>query len=64
MKKLIAIFTILVMMLCLSTGCGSNNKTASKPDATTEPVEIIVFAAASMTETLTTLGDQYMTDHP
>ena len=64
MKKLIAIFTILVMMLCLSTGCGSKNETASKPDATTEPIEIIVFAAASMTETLTTLGDQYMADHP
>ena len=29
-----------------------------------EPVEIIVFGAASMTETLTTLGNQYMADHP
>ena len=27
-----------------------------------EPVELIVFAAASMTETLTKLGDQYMAD--
>ena len=29
-----------------------------------EPVEIIVFGAASMTETLTKLGEQYMADHP
>ena len=29
-----------------------------------EKVELIVFAAASMTETLTMLGDQYMADHP
>lgn len=28
-----------------------------------EPVELIVFAAASMTETLTTLGDSYMKEH-
>ena len=33
-------------------------------EAPAEPVELIVFAAASMTETLTKLGDQYMTDHP
>ena len=26
--------------------------------------EIIVFAAASMTETLTTIAERYMTDHP
>jgi len=29
-----------------------------------EPVELIVFAAASMTETMTALGDQYMAEHP
>ena len=31
--------------------------------APAEPVELIVFAAASMTETLTTLGDQYMAEN-
>ena len=30
----------------------------------TEPTELIVFAAASMTETLTQLGEQYMAEHP
>ncbi len=29
-----------------------------------ESAELIVFAAASLTETLTTLGEQYMADHP
>ena len=33
-------------------------------DSTEEDVELIVFAAASMTETLTELGDVYMKDHP
>lgn len=33
-------------------------------DSIEEDVELIVFAAASMTETLTELGDVYMEDHP
>ena len=37
---------------------------APETESSAEPVELIVFAAASMTETLTTLGDQYMNDHP
>ena len=77
MKKQIAILTALCMVLCLLAGCGSKTEppavtTAPAPaetaapetEAPAEPVELIVFAAASMTETLTTLGDQYMTDHP
>ena len=38
--------------------------TEAPTEAEAEPVELIVFAAASMTETLTTLGEQYMADHP
>ena len=37
---------------------------APQTEGAAEPVELIVFAAASMTETLTKLGDQYMADHP
>ena len=49
-------------MLCLLTGCG---KTVTVSEAkAAEPVEIIVFAAASMTETMTALGEQYMAVHP
>lgn len=59
MKKRIALLTVLCMSLCLFAGCGSIEEVL-----TPEPVELIVFAAASMTETMTTLGEQYMADHP
>ena len=63
MKRIISWVLLAVMMLYLFAGCGSTEK-APKTEAPAEPVELIVFAAASMTETLTTLGDQYMKDHP
>ena len=53
MKKILAILLILAMAMGLSA-CGE----AADSD------ELIVFAAASLTETLTQLGDQYMADHP
>ena len=75
MKKLIALLTALGMVLCLFAGCGSTKTEAPAAPAPveteapkTEPapqeVELIVFAAASMTETMTKLGEQYMADHP
>ena len=74
MKKITALFTVLCLMLCLLPGCGNTAEKAPEttaalaetaaPTAEAEPVELIVFAAASMTETLTTLGNQYMADHP
>ena len=54
MKKLFAILLVLGLMLGL-WGCGAPFQASQ---------ELIVFAAASMTETLTTLGNQYMADHP
>lgn len=59
MKRRIALFTVVCMTICLLAGCGG-----AKTEAPAEPVELIVFAAASMTETLTQLGEQYMADHP
>lgn len=59
MKRRIALFTVVCMTICLLAGCGG-----AKTEAPAEPVELIVFAAASMTETLTKLGEQYMADHP
>ena len=77
MKKIISLLTVLCLMLCLFTGCGKTEtapETTAAPatteapapetEASAEPVELIVFAAASMTETMTTLGEQYMADHP
>lgn len=54
MKKLIVLLVLLFLMVTLFSGC---NKVEKK-------TEIIVFAAASMTETLTELGNRYMAEHP
>ncbi|MBQ8831510.1 MAG: molybdate ABC transporter substrate-binding protein [Oscillospiraceae bacterium] len=54
----------------VDAGTTENTETENNTDADTtdeteaEPVEIIVFAAASMTETLTTLGNIYMEQNP
>ncbi|MGM9659014.1 MAG: molybdate ABC transporter substrate-binding protein [Faecousia sp.] len=79
MKKLIALLTVLCMTLCLLAGCGGTKTeptvttaapaapvetAAPETEPPAEPVELIVFAAASMTETMTKLGDQYMAEHP
>lgn len=53
MKKILALLVLISMLFCLISGCTKEEKT-----------EIIVFAAASMTETLTELGNRYMADHP
>ena len=50
MKRTLTLLTALALLV----GCAS---------ALAE-TEIIVFAAASMTETLTTIAERYMTDHP
>ena len=64
MKKLIAMLLALIMAFGL-VACGNTQPDATEPQGTepqvsTEKVELIVFAAASMTETLTELGNQYM----
>ena len=79
MKKWISLFTALCMAACLFTECGAKQEApapatvpaaapaetaAPQTEAPAQPVELIVFAAASMTETLTKLGDQYMAEHP
>ena len=56
MKKPIALFLVLCMTLCLLAGCGN-----SKED---KKVELTVFAAASMTETLTEIGSKFMEQNP
>ena len=71
-KKILTLTLALVMALSLCA-CGSNSPSAESTPPTNEtvtpdekdqpevePVELIVFAAASMTETLTELGNKYM----
>ena len=60
MRKIISLLLASCVMLALCA-CGEG-KTADEPSADTG--ELIVFAAASMTETLTELGDMFMADNP
>ena len=62
MKKSLALALALLMTTLLFTACG-NTQTPPETPETTQKTELIVFAAASMTETLTELGNQYMADH-
>ena len=74
MKKPTALLLCLSMLLCLLAGCAAETPTPteSTPEAVlpTDPapsepekIELVVFAAASMTETLTELGSRYMAAH-
>lgn len=65
MKRKIAMLLTLCMTMCLSVGCGSNDTTTSETQETqktqseAENIELTVFAAASMTETLTEIAELY-----
>ena len=78
-KRIFALALCVLMLMAVLAGCGTKEEPVSTPPAEgeevaspeseapapeAEPVELIVFAAASMTETLTELGDAYMADHP
>ena len=54
MQKVLLILAV-SLLLCMLASCGQLQA---------QKTEINVFAAASMTETLTQLGQQYMEDHP
>lgn len=58
MRKLVSIMITCVMVLSL-VACGSKAEEAAEPKT-----ELTVFAAASMTETLTKIGDLYMAENP
>lgn len=61
MKKLLSLLLALSLVLAL-TACGSKDDGANDADTqddAAEPVELIVFAAASMTETLTEIAEMY-----
>lgn len=68
-KRTLALLLSLCTALTLFAGCGSNDTTDTQEtteeqtETEAEPVELTVFAAASMTETLTELGDLYMAEH-
>lgn len=68
MKKTLCCLLAALMIAALFAGCGSDNKSEdAQPDGTVnhdEAVELSVFAAASMTETLTEIADLYKSVAP
>ena len=79
MKKLFAMLLTIVMLAALFAGCAGETAATEAPteapteaaavteaptEAPEEEVELIIFAAASMQETLTELGNIYMEEHP
>jgi len=63
MKKLLSLLLALALVFSLAA-CGSktddtNADDANTDDANTESVDLVVFAAASMTETLTQIAEMY-----
>lgn len=62
MKRVSALLLVLCMTVGLFVGCGAQEEKVEENAA--EPVELIVFAAASMQETLSELGSKYTQEHP
>ena len=62
MKKFLSLLLALTMALSLAACGTSNTPAASGNDA--EPITLVVFAAASMTETLTEIAGNYKTVAP
>lgn len=65
MKKSLTLILVAALTLSLAA-CGSSQDVASGGDTAQEEgkTELVVFAAASLTETLTQLGEEYMAEHP
>lgn len=64
MKSSLALALAVIMLLAL-TACGSKPAEAPAPEAPeAKEIELTVFAAASLTETVTELASMYETAHP
>ena len=59
MKKIIPLLLALVMALSL-VACGNKADDNKTDDKASDPVDLTVFAAASLTESLTAIGEKYM----
>ncbi len=71
-KKLTALLLVGLLSVSMLAGCGGNasdDSSSSAPasasaETEADQVELVVFAAASMTETLTELSNAYMEENP
>ena len=62
MKSMLSVLGVLLAAFCFLAAWTAPAR--AQTEAETKPVELIVFGAASMTETLTELGDRYMEANP
>ena len=62
MKKLISLLLALVMALSL-VACGNKADDNKTDEKASDPVDLTVFAAASLTESLTAIGEKYMAEN-
>ena len=62
MKKFLSLVLALVMVLTM-VACGEKQPTNDNQNDTPETVELTVFAAASLTESLTAIGEKYMAEN-
>ena len=63
MKKVLALLLTVIICASITAACSSDKNDEKKTDRT-QQAEVVVFAAASMTETLSELGDRFQTEHP
>lgn len=69
MKKFVSLLLALLMVLSLTACSQQNNEPAQddqagdQPQTPAETVELTVFAAASLTESLTAIGEKYMAEN-
>ncbi|MCR5147681.1 MAG: molybdate ABC transporter substrate-binding protein [Eubacterium sp.] len=62
-KKSILILLFMMIGVVMAGGCGKSKK-EDNSEKKEENVEIVVFAAASLTESLQQIGDNYSKEHP
>lgn len=62
MKSMLSVLGVLLAAFCFLAAWTAPAR--AQTEAETKPVELVVFGAASMTETLTELGDRYMEANP
>lgn len=63
MKKVLSLVLAVLLTVAALAGCSSKEETALT-EAAKEPVTLVIFAAASMTETLNEIADLYRTVAP
>lgn len=60
MKKIFSFLLVICLLVSFVTSCTTQNEVATNKNSKTE---LVVFAAASMTETLTTIKEMYEKEH-